>query len=83
MRYHITAPAATPDNPKPHFHHRPLGPVAATVARSSGKESVRHWMVQAAQVEDDDERRAALEIAGKIASLMGLDADLIGPRATP
>jgi hypothetical protein len=40
-------------------------------------------MVQAAQVEDDDERRAALEIAGKIASLMGLDADLIGPRATP
>ncbi len=69
MRYHITAPAATPDNPKPHFHHRRVGPLAATVTRSSGKESVRHWMVQAAQAEGDDERRAALEIAGEITKI--------------
>ena len=48
---------------------RPLGNIAATLTRRSGKESVRHWMAQAAQAGGGDERRAALEIAGEIAKI--------------
>ncbi len=73
MRYHITAPAATPDNPKPYFQYRQpgqaprrLGQVVSTVTRHAGTESFRFWIVQAAQAESDEERQTALEIGDKI-----------------
>ena len=61
---------------------RALGRVAAKVADDTGMKALRHWLNQAGRADSGEEREAALEIAGEIASLMGLDADLTGRRAT-
>ena len=57
------------DNHPPDHGPRPLGQIAATVTRDTGLQAIRHWMVQAAQAEGDDERRAALEIAREITKI--------------
>ena len=65
----------------PHERPRHIGQVATTVARQSGTESLRHWLAQAAKTENEEERDEAQRIAGRIANLMGLDADQIGREA--
>ena len=57
------------DNHRPDHGPRPLGQIAAKVADDTGIKALRHWMVQAAQAEGDDERRAALEIAVEITKI--------------
>ncbi len=48
-------------------------------ARTLTKALRGQW--QAARAHSDEEREAALEIAGEIARFMGLDIDLTGRRA--
>ncbi len=66
---------------RPGHEARPLGKITAKVANDTGQRALRHWLNQAGRADSDEERTAALEIAGEIAGLMGLDADLIGRRA--
>ncbi len=60
---------------------RALGRVAAKVTNNTGVHALRHWLNQAGRADSDEKREVALEIAGEIARLLGLDTDLIGPRA--
>ena len=87
--FHALGPKAIPalDDPdfedrEPNDGPRPLGQIAGKGTQDIGVQAFRHWLVQAAQAKSDDERETALEIASEIANLMGLDADLIGRRAT-
>ena len=61
---------------------RLLEQVTVKVARETGQTALRYWLNQAAHAGSDEEREAALEIAGEIARLMGLKAVLTGRRAT-
>ena len=53
--------------------------VAKAPADDVGDLALKHWLRQAAQADNETDRGIALEIAGEIADLMGLD--LIGRRA--
>ena len=66
---------------QPDHGPRPLGTIATKVTHDTGRKALHHWLAQAAQAESEKERKVALKIAGKIANLMGLDADLISRRA--
>ena len=61
---------------------RRLGDVAAEAVGDIGETALRHWVSQAAQAENDEDRHAALEIAENIAKALGLTlADFIFGRA--
>ena len=66
---------------QPDHGPRPLGRVAAKVTNNTGVHALRHWLNQAGRADSEEKREVALEIAGEIARLLGLDTDLIGPRA--
>ena len=66
---------------QPDHGPRPLGRVAAKVTNNTGVHALRHWLNQAGRADSDEKREVALETAGEIARLLGLDTDLIGPRA--
>ncbi len=66
---------------RPNDGPRHIGEVAAGVVHDVGDRALRHWLAQAAQAETYEDRAVALEIAGEIARLMGLDVDQIGRRA--
>ena len=66
---------------RPNDGPRHIGEAAAGVVQDVGNRALRHWLAQAAQAETYEDRAVALEIAGEIANLMGLDADLISRRA--
>ncbi len=55
---------------------RALGRVAAKVTNNTGMHALRHWLNQAGRADSDEKREVALEIAGEIARLLGLDIDL-------
>ena len=56
---------------RPDHGPRPLGQIAAQVTNSTGMKALRYWLNQAGRADSDEERRAALEIADKIARSMG------------
>ena len=67
---------------RPDCGPRPIGKIAAKVADDKGVLALRHWLNQAGRADSDEERKAALEIAGEIARLVGLDIDPTGRRTT-
>ncbi len=52
---------------------RPLGEVAAQVVNDTGEKALRHWLAQAAEADNEQDRSVALEIAHEIARLAGID----------
>ena len=58
---------------KPHEGPRHIGDVAAKVTHGTDMKALRHWLNEAGRADTDEERQAALKIAGEIAQLMGLD----------
>ncbi len=66
---------------RPAHGPRPLGQIAAQVTNNTGMKALRYWLNQAGRADSDQEREAALEIAGEIARLAGLETDLIGRKA--
>ncbi len=65
---------------RPDQEPRHIGEMAANVVDDAGRRAIAHWLKKACQAKGE-EREAALEIAGEIARLMGLDADLIRQKA--
>ena len=61
---------------------RLLEQVTVKVARDTGQTALHYGLNQAAHAGRDEERNAALTVAGEIARLMGLKAVLTGRRAT-
>ncbi len=61
---------------RPNDRPRHIGEVAAGVVQDVGDRALRHWLAQAAQAETYEDRAVALEIAGEIARLAGIDIDL-------
>ncbi len=55
--------------------------VGKAPADDVGDRALTHWLDQAAQADNETDRAVALEIAGEIARLMGIDIDLTGRRA--
>ena len=55
---------------------RPLGKVAAQVVNDTGEKALRHWLAQAAEADNEQDRSVALEIAHEIARLAGINIDL-------
>ncbi len=66
---------------RPNDGPRHIGEAAAGVVQDVGNRALRHWLAQAAQAETYEDRAVALEIAGEIARLTGIDIDQIGQRA--
>jgi hypothetical protein len=61
---------------------RQVGEAAEKVCNDTGMCALRHWLVQAAQAETEEEREVALEIAREIGRIAGIPhADLIGLQA--
>ena len=56
----------------PNQHPRRLGEVANKVVDETGEKAVHHWLSQAAQAENDEERATTLSTAQKVAKALGL-----------
>ena len=61
---------------QPNGAFRPIGQVAAKITNDTGRKALRHWLNQAGRADSEEERAVALEIAGEIGRLMGIDIDL-------
>ena len=67
---------------RPHQQPRRLGEITKQIVDETGEKSLRRWPDEAAQAETQEERRAALATAQKIAQKLGVPlADFIFGRA--